>query len=156
MQFPDLRDRERQRHEVEKDGMGGMSEGKCIVVDARPRMLTIPLFPRKVYRRTDKRGCEIESDHRSDLEVDGGPHDLPEPLFRKDLKVEEQKRKLDEAEGTEVCYLADPEVLGAQVSRGHGSRLISAHQKSGRDLIGGYIPHVATQTGPRHLVAYDA
>lgn len=40
-----------------------------------------------------------------------------------------------------------------KVRQDHGSRLSSTHQKCGRDLIERHIPHIVTQTGPRHLVA---
>lgn len=88
-----------------------VGERQCIVVDARPLMLAVPLFPSKADRRADKRSCKAECDHGCDLNVDDGPHGLSESFLWENLQEEKQEGELDKAEGVEVRDLAYPEVL---------------------------------------------
>ena len=88
-----------------------VGERQCIVVDAHPLMLAVPLFPSKADRCANKRSCKAECDHGCNLNVDDGPHGLSESFLWEDLQEEEQKGELDEAEGVEVRDLAYPEIL---------------------------------------------
>lgn len=89
MQFPYLRNWQRQCDEIDENAVRSMCKSQCVVVQASSSMLSVPLRPRKTDGRTDKGSCETECDHRHELETDDCIDYASKLLLRKDLKEEE-------------------------------------------------------------------